>query len=77
MSKFLNYGVIMSLKIFISATSEDLDEMPPFVAFHLGLHCLPKYLFFTGIVNEKGFNTNTCVVGKVIKCLGKAALKNM
>ena len=29
------------------------DEMPPFVAFHLGLHCLPKYLF-TDVQNEKG-----------------------
>ena len=62
MSKFLNYGVIMSQKIFISASSGDLDEMSPVAAFHLGLHCLPKFLLFTGIVNmvnEKGFNTNT------------------
>ena len=26
----------------------DLDEKPPYAAFHLGLHCLPKYQF-TGI----------------------------
>ena len=26
--------------------------MPPYAAFHLGLHCLPKYLF-TGIQNKK------------------------
>ena len=26
--------------------------MPPYVVFHLRLHCLPKYLF-TGIQNEK------------------------
>ena len=25
--------------------SADPDEMPPYAAFHLGLHCLPKYLF--------------------------------
>ena len=29
------------------------DEIPPYVAFHLGLHCLPKYLF-TGIQDSKG-----------------------
>ena len=28
------------------------DEMPHYMAFHLGLHCLPKYQF-TGIRNEK------------------------
>ena len=27
------------------------DEKPPYVAFHLGLHCLPKYLF-TAIQND-------------------------
>ena len=27
------------------------DEMPHYVAFHLGLHCLPKYLF-TSVQNE-------------------------
>ena len=44
----------MSLKIaFILANSADPDEMPPYVAFHLGLHCSPKYLF-TSIQNEKG-----------------------
>ena len=30
---------------FSLANSADPDEMPPYVAFHLGLHCLPKYLF--------------------------------
>ena len=35
-----------SLKIvFVSkfASSADPDEMPHYVALHLGLHCLPKY----------------------------------
>ena len=31
--------------------SADPNEMPPYVAFQLGLHCLPKYIF-TGIQNE-------------------------
>ena len=26
----------------ILANSVDPDEMPPYAAFHLGLHCLPK-----------------------------------
>ena len=43
-----------SLKIaFILANSADPDEMSPHAAFHLGLYCLPNYLF-TGIQNEKG-----------------------
>ena len=25
--------------------SADPDEMPPYAAFHLGLHCFAKYLF--------------------------------
>ena len=29
--------------MFIFANSGDLEEMPPYAAFRLGLHCLPKY----------------------------------
>ena len=38
---------VLSLKIFLVliANSVDLDEMQHHAAFHLGLHCLPKYLF--------------------------------
>ena len=44
----------MYLKIvFILENSADLYEMPPYGAFHLDLHCMPKYMF-TGIQNEKG-----------------------
>ena len=40
---------------FILANSADPDEMAPFVAFHLGLHCLPKYMYtYMCIQNEKG-----------------------
>ena len=36
-------GVFLSLKVvFISANSADSDEMPPYGAIQLGLHCLPK-----------------------------------
>ena len=46
MSNFLNYDVFMSLKIVLNlANSADPDEMSPYVAFHLGFHCLPKYLY--------------------------------
>ena len=42
---------------FIFANSADLDEMPHNVAFHLGLQCLPKYIYlFTCIQNEKELN---------------------
>ena len=35
------------------------DEMPHYVAFHLDLQCLPKYLhMFAGIQNEKGYDQN-------------------
>ena len=37
--------IFLSLKIdSILANSADPDEMPPYAAFHLGLHGLPKYL---------------------------------
>ena len=40
------YCILQSLNIgFILVNSADLDEMPHSVAFHLGLHCFPKYLF--------------------------------
>ena len=38
-------------KFLIKADSADLDEMPPYVASHVGFHCLPKHLFI-GIQNE-------------------------
>ena len=31
--------------VFIIANSAGPVEMPHFAAFHLGLHCVPKYLF--------------------------------
>ena len=30
---------------FVLENSEDPDEMPSYMAFHLSLHCLPKYPF--------------------------------
>ena len=47
--------VFVLLKInFIIANSGDPDKMLPYyAAFHLGLHCLQKYLF-RGIKNRKG-----------------------
>ena len=31
--------------VLIIANSEDTDEMQYYAAFHLSLHCLPKYPF--------------------------------
>ena len=39
---------VLGDSVFIQANSADPDEMPPYAAFHLGLHWLSKYLF-TGI----------------------------
>ena len=42
--KIQNNYELQSLRIvIILANSVDPDEMPHFAAFHLGLHCLPKY----------------------------------
>ena len=39
--------VFLSLKIdFVLANNADPDEMPHYAAFHLGLHCSPKYPFW-------------------------------
>ena len=56
-SKFLNYNVFIFLgkKMFLFLklpNATDPDEMLHYAAFHLGLHCLPKYLF-NGIKNER------------------------
>ena len=51
--KCLDYDVFMSLKIvFILANRADPDEMLPYAAFHLGLHCLPQYLFTAGLISQ-------------------------
>ena len=43
----------LSLKIdFVLANSADPDEMPHYAAFHLGLHCLPKYMFLGFLVHK-------------------------
>ena len=39
--------------VFILAISADPDEMLPYAAFHLGLHCLPVLRVYH-IQNEKG-----------------------
>ena len=41
---FLNYNVFLFLKVvLILANSAGPVEMWHYAAFHLGLHCLPKY----------------------------------
>ena len=42
--KCSNFDVFLYLKtVLTSAKSADPDEMQHYAAFHLGLHCLPKY----------------------------------
>ena len=48
--KNLIFFIFLSLKI---VNNQYPDEMLHYTAFHLVLHCLPKYLFI-GIQNEKG-----------------------
>ena len=43
---FQKYIVFLSLQVdYVLANSADPDEMPHYAAFHVGLYCLPKYLF--------------------------------
>ena len=42
---------VLKIDFYIS-NSANTDEMLHYAAFHLGLHCLPKYLFIY-IQNEK------------------------
>ena len=41
---FKKYCIFLSEDLF-DLNSEDPDEMQHYAAFHLGLHCLQKYLF--------------------------------
>ena len=43
---FLNYDVFMFLNVVLTlAKGASTDETQHYAAFHLGLHCLPKYQF--------------------------------
>ena len=46
MLNLLNFTIFLLLKtVLILANSAGPDEMLPKAAFHVDLHCLPKYLF--------------------------------
>ena len=45
------HAFLSEMIVFTIENSADTDEMPHYAEFHLGLHCLSKYLF-TGIQNE-------------------------
>ena len=56
-----NY-VFLSLKNdFVLVNSADADEMTYYGAFHLGLHCLPKYLL-RGFQYSKGVLALKCSI---------------
>ena len=53
--------VIVSPKMYFFLVSEnnvEPDEIPHYVAFHMGLHCLPKYPF-RGFQYTKGLFGNS------------------
>ena len=54
--KLYNDAFMFLKTVFFSILAET-DEMPPYAAFHLGLHCLPRYVF-TGSQNVKDISTN-------------------
>ena len=60
---FYIFSIWIAKKIgffFILANSAIRDEMPPYVAFHQGLHCLPKkypkYKGLNDIYDKKSMN---------------------
>ena len=50
-----DYNFPKKFLIFVFANSVEPDEMPHYVAFHLGLHCLPKYSFRSLCFDEKNY----------------------
>ena len=42
---FKKYCILLSEDLFTFTNSVDPDEMQHYAAFHLDLHCLPKYPF--------------------------------
>ena len=47
--------ILVSEDLFTFTHSVDPDEMQHYAAFHMGLHCLQKYLF-RGFLDSKGLN---------------------
>ena len=59
--KFQNLDLLQSLKnVFILENSADHEEIPYLAAFHLGLHCWPKYPFIEFPV-YKGLKHVLCI----------------
>ena len=51
----ISYDAFLSPKIVFILANKDADEMQPYAAFHLGLHCLSSTLvLFTSILEDKG-----------------------
>ena len=61
--------VILSMKnFFVFANTVDPDEMLHHAAFHLGLHCLPKYAV-TSIQRVCTLGEGACVLNRSNKVL--------
>ena len=66
---FLNNDVFMPLKIvFVLANIADHDAV-----FHLGLHCLPKYLFAGRIIKSRCINHSSRMTYDMT-CLSQSVL---
>ena len=58
----LEFHKTFSLKIlFVLAYTTDPDEISHYAAFHLGLHCLPKYRFREVSGTQKVNKTEVCL----------------
>ena len=53
---FQKHCILLSKDLFTFSNSVDPDEMQHCAAFHLGLHCLQKYLF-RGFPNTKDLSS--------------------
>ena len=63
------------MKIFFTFTnSVDPDEMQHYAAFHLGLHCLQKYLF-RGFTEFKGLSLVPPILFLVLNMLSAFIFK--
>ena len=73
---FQSYILLHSLMIdFVLEKSADPDEMPPYAAFHLGLHCLPyvrspQRVLLRALSNYHDSNaTDSRLVSRISRCL--------
>ena len=68
---YIEGSQVLTLKtLLILANSVDPGEIPYYAAFHLGLHCLSKYLLWV-FQNSKGLRRVRCTYFIQLKHLGQ------